>query len=166
MLRRDSIGLSDAQMAQLQVIADSLDKLLKPVVDTLRNAIQAQAAADSVQRAAAVADSTARAAGDTARSAAGDSTRRAQSGQNTQGRGGQGNAQRGGPGQRGNNPAFQVMQRMQPVLEQGRRMMTDAMAEARKVLTSDQWNKLPPNIRNFGQQQGPGGRRGGGGGID
>jgi hypothetical protein len=141
MLRRDSLGLSDAQMAQLQVIADSLDVQLKPVVDSLRSAIQSQASA----------------ATDSARA---DSVRTPQTGNAQTGRQGNTQGQSGArgarPGQRGNNPAAQTMRQLQPVLEQGRRFIADAMADARKVLTRDQWNKLPPNLQRAGA--GPTGR--------
>jgi hypothetical protein len=52
---------------------------------------------------------------------------------------------------------IQVFQEIQPDIQRGRAEIRTAMNQVREVLAPDQWNQLPPQVRNSGQQ-GPGGR--------
>jgi hypothetical protein len=69
----------------------------------------------------------------------------------------------------GGNPQA-AMQTLQPRLEEARQMVVDALAEAEKVLSAEQWERVPAEMRevpaiptNFGGQRGPGGQGGQGG---
>jgi hypothetical protein len=53
---------------------------------------------------------------------------------------------------------------IRPKLDEGRTNTQKALAEAKTILTAEQWAGLPDRIKNAGQQQGFGGRPGGGGG--
>jgi len=58
----------------------------------------------------------------------------------------------------------QVFQQIQPEIEQTRREITDALSAAQRVLTVEQWGKVPEQVKNPFQQRGgnPGARRDGG----
>lgn len=65
----------------------------------------------------------------------------------------------------------QVFQQIQPDIQRGREEIRAAMNQVREVLAPDQWNQLPQQVRNAGQQAdgqqnqpGGGGRRPGGAG--
>ncbi len=64
---------------------------------------------------------------------------------------------------------LQLFQQIQPDLQRGREEIQGAMRQVREVLTPEQWQQLPPQVRNAGQQQMqvPGGQqqRGGQGGA-
>jgi hypothetical protein len=73
---------------------------------------------------------------------------------------------------------LQVFQQMQPDIQRSRELIQGAMRQVREVLSAEQWQQLPPQVRNAGQQQpqlpgaqqqrggqqGGGAVRGGGGG--
>ncbi len=69
---------------------------------------------------------------------------------------------RGGQGQRGANLG-DLFQRLGPRVEQARRNVATALADAEKVLTAEQWRRVPATIRSSGQGGfgGPGGQGGG-----
>ena len=58
---------------------------------------------------------------------------------------------------------IQIFQQIQPDIQRGREEIRAAMNQVREVLAPDQWNQLPAQVRNAGQQQGGGqqGRPGG-----
>jgi esterase/lipase len=64
-----------------------------------------------------------------------------------------------------------AMQALQPRLEQARQQLIDAVAEAEKILTPEQWEQVPSEIKEppqlpagLGGQRGPGGQMRGVGG--
>jgi len=132
---RDTLALSAEQVAQLQTISDSLTAKLQPLVDEMGKAITAADSANRANQAANGGQSNGRAAGD---------------------RGGFGGGRGGfgGPGGRGG--LGEAIQKLQPKIDRARKEIESSVKQAEKVLTKEQWKKVPQNIRNAGQQ-GPGG---------
>lgn len=132
---KDSLGLSVEQAAQLQTIADSLNARLQPLVEEMGKAITA---ADSANRAN--------------QAASGDLQNNGRAG-GARGTGGGRGGFGGGPGGRGG--LGEAIQKLQPKIDKARNEISSSLKQAEKVLTKDQWKKVPQNIRNSGQ--GPGG---------
>jgi hypothetical protein len=58
-----------------------------------------------------------------------------------------------------------IFREIQPQVQRGREEILGAMNQVREILTADQWQRLPPAVRNAGQPQAGGpGRQGAGGG--
>ena len=55
-----------------------------------------------------------------------------------------------------------IMSKIRPQIIAGRQNLTTAMAQVQKILTADQWKKVPENIKNPPAFGGPGGGRRGG----
>jgi hypothetical protein len=107
LLLRDTLGLTEAQVAQLHAISDALREKNTPVADSVRAAIA--------------------------------------SAPRGEGAGG------GGFGA--------VFQRIGPRLNEGRQNVADALEQTRRVLTADQWRRVPAALRNPFEGFGPSPRR-------
>jgi hypothetical protein len=64
----------------------------------------------------------------------------------------------------GTNPGA-VFQQLRPQLQQSTAMFAATLDQIQKILTPDQWAKVPPRVKNPLAPQGPGGGRGGQGGA-
>ncbi|HEX7241956.1 MAG TPA: Spy/CpxP family protein refolding chaperone, partial [Longimicrobiaceae bacterium] len=104
---RDTLKLTEEQVARVQAISDSLKARNDPVAAQIRTAVEGAAATSGQQP----------------------------------------------------NPGA-IFQRIGPQLNQGRANVRDALAEVQKVLTPEQWRRVPAALRNpFGQGGGFGGPR-------
>jgi hypothetical protein len=137
---KDSLHLSNEQVARLRVIADSLRARNRTLSDTLTGLIEQQMATQAPAAGAGA------------------------------GAGGQGGERRGGQRGEGGGPGGgfaavgQLFQTMAPQITAGRKNVQTALDEAKAVLTADQWRKVPAALRNALGPFGTGGNFGGRGG--
>ncbi len=159
--RKDSLGLNEQQATNLQAISDTLDSQLQNRRVALRGRAETLKLAGLIPQY----DPNGNTGSGNNRSGGGADGGR--SGGRGGGRGGERGAGPGGfSGGQPVNPelARQIQLEIQPQVDGARREIAEAVRLAQHELTPEQWQKVPPQVRNAGQTGG--GRGGGQGGFN